>query len=179
MSRIIRLVSQVDNTSIQTDIQSAKGSKLLLNLIEEYEEDVFVIPEIKGEILKAIVEYLERIKDHPYSEITKPLSNFDFKELLSEWEYNFLQRFEDFHNLFALINGANYLDIKGLFEICCAKAASMIKDLDNESFMEVFQIEPDMIEEDHKNIINQYEILKYQDDNDKNPRGDKELGLNK
>lgn len=49
-----------------------------------------------------------------------------------------------------LINAADYLDISPLLDIACAKAATMVKDYDNEKFIEIFQIEQDLTDEELK-----------------------------
>ena len=40
-----------------------------------------------------------------------------------------------------------------MFDLSCAKAAHIVKDYNQEQFMEVFQIEPDMNDEDYKNLV--------------------------
>ena len=152
MSRPIWIISEKDGLEILTDTFSASGSNLLKTLIEEYGEEStkkITIPEIKGELLLMIVKYLEHLKDNPFHEIPKPLKNYDLKEYISEWEFEFLTQFDDkIYNLFELINASDYLDIRSLLELACAKAATIVKDYDKERFIEVFQIEQDMTEED-------------------------------
>lgn len=161
MSKNYTIVSQLDNTRIHIDSQTAKGSLLLQNLIEEYDEDVLVIPDIKGEILNLIFEFLIYTKNNPCSVIPKPLHHFNFREFLSEWECRYMERFDnDIYKLFDLINAANYLDVRGLFEIACAKAAYLVKDFDQDEFKEVFQIEPDMNQDDNDSLVKQFELSK-------------------
>jgi S-phase kinase-associated protein 1 len=158
MSRQIILVSQSDGTKIETDTDSANNSGLLRSLIEEYTDNLIEIPEIKGSTLQLIVEFLEHMKDNPCSELPKPLPQYDLRELISEWENNFLAKFDnDIYKLFEFINGVNYLDVRPLLELCCAKAATIVKDYEQQKFMEVFQIEADMTEEDLKKLEIEFE----------------------
>ena len=159
MTKLITIISKIDDVSFQLDELAAKGSNLFENLLAEYDEDVLVIPGIKGEILGHIVEFLEYKKDNPCSELPRPIQKFDLKDILSEWEYIFLSRFDNkIYELFELINAVNYLDVRELFDLSCAKAACIVKDYNQEKFMEVFQIEPDMNDEDYKNLVKNFKI---------------------
>jgi S-phase kinase-associated protein 1 len=154
MSRPISIISEKDGLEILTDSKSAFGSNLLKTLIEEYGEEKtnkLTIPEIRGEVLILIVKYLEHLKDNPFQEIPKPLKNYNLKEYISEWDYEFLSRYDNkIYDLIELINAADYLDIRPLLEMTSAKAATMVKDYDKEKFIEVFQIEQDLTDEDLK-----------------------------
>ena len=58
-------------------------------------------------------------------EIEKPLKSSNMSEVVSEWDANFVKVEQDL--LFELILAANYMDIKSLLDLTCAKVASMIK----------------------------------------------------
>ena len=149
--RQIEIISKLDNSTFETNTNSASHSGLLRSLIEDYkEENEFIIPDIRGEVLGVVIRYLET---HQGKEgilnLPKPLKNYDLKEYISEEDFIFLERYnDDIYGLFELMNAANYLDVKSLLELCCAKAACLTKDLKTEQFLEVFQIDQDMSEED-------------------------------
>jgi S-phase kinase-associated protein 1 len=158
-NRKIKLVSGIDKKFYEIHSKIAENSGLLKSLFEDYpESNEFEIPEIKGEILSFIIEYLEKNFKEEKNEnskifrkenfnLPKPLNSFDLKAEINEDNYLLLEKFnQDVYGLFEVISAANYLDIKCLLELCCAKAACLIKDYDTEEFLEVFQIEQDMTE---------------------------------
>jgi S-phase kinase-associated protein 1 len=161
-NRKIKLVSGIDNIFHEINSKIAVNSGLLKSLFEDYpESNEFVIPEIKGEILSFILKYLEinfkegksnensKIFNKENFNLPKPFNSFDLKAEINEDNYLLLEKFnQDIYGLFEIMIAANYLDIKCLLELCCAKAACLIKDYDTEEFLEVFQIEQDMTEAD-------------------------------
>ena len=59
-------------------------------------------------------------------EIEKPLKSANMADVVSPWDANFVEL--DHEMLFELILAANYVDIKSLLDLSCAKVASMMKD---------------------------------------------------
>lgn len=143
-----------DGVEILTDSKSAYGSNLHKTLIDEYGEEKtnkITIPDIRGEVIINIVKYLEYLKDNPSIEIPRPLKNYSLKEFISEWDFELLKKYDKkIYDLIELINAADYLDISPLLDIACAKAATMVKDYDSEKFIEIFQIEQDLTDEELK-----------------------------
>ncbi len=153
MSKIITIISGVDGTKIDTDEESAKNSVLIKTLIEEYENDTLTIPDIRGPVLNLVIEFLSYMKNHICSKIPKPLPVYDLKEFTTDWEFNFLSKFNDnVYDLLEFLMAVNYLDIDPLLELISAKVATLAKDFDREKFMEVFQIEEDMSDEELKKL---------------------------
>jgi S-phase kinase-associated protein 1 len=60
----------------------------------------------------------------PWKEIEKPLKNENLEEAVEKWDVDFINVEQPL--LFALVQGSNYLDIHSLFDLSCAKVASMI-----------------------------------------------------
>lgn len=87
------------------------------------------LPNVKGAILKKVIEYMNRHRDNPMKEIEKPLKSNNMKEVVGEWDAKFVEVEQE--ELFELILAANYMDIKPLLDLTCAKVASMIKGLKN------------------------------------------------
>lgn len=50
----------------------------------------------------------------------------NLSEIVTEDDAKFID-IDDLEEVFDLINAANYLDIKGMHELCCAKIATFIK----------------------------------------------------
>ena len=64
----------------------------------------------------------------PAKEIEKPLKSANMNEVVSQWDADFVDVAQE--QLFELILAANYMDVKSLLDLTCAKVASMIKGSD-------------------------------------------------
>ena len=75
------------------------------------------------------MEYCEKHKNNNPPEIEKPIKSVDMSENVSDpWDAKFIE-IENLEDLFELILAANFLDIKSLLDLSCAKVATMIKGL--------------------------------------------------
>ena len=63
--------------------------------------------------------------EHQPPEIDKPLSHNDMAQVVDQWHADYVN--VDQELLFEIVMAANYLDIKPLLELSCAKVASLIK----------------------------------------------------
>ena len=99
------------------------------------------LPNVRGSILKKVIEYMEYHNTNDPKEIEKPLKSTNMREMVSEWEANFVEVHEKI--LFELILAAKYMDIKPLLDLTCAKVASMTKGKTKEEIRKQFNIEND------------------------------------
>ena len=88
-------------------------------------EKTIPLPNVKLPVLRKIVEWMQQHAGAAPVEIEKPLKSANMAEVVSAWDAQFVDVPQDL--LFELIMGANYLDIKALLDLVCAKVASMIK----------------------------------------------------
>ena len=72
-------------------------------------------------------------------------------ENVQEWFANFVDTMGQYP-LFELIIATNYLDIKPLLDLTCAKVASTLKNKTTKEVCEMFNIEQDLTEEEEANI---------------------------
>ena len=79
-------------------------------------------------------------------------------ELVGEWDANFVDDIEQVM-LFELLLAANYMDIKSLLDLTCAKVASMIKGKTPEEIRKTFNIVNDFTPEEEARVRgeNKYE----------------------
>jgi S-phase kinase-associated protein 1 len=72
------------------------------------------------------VEFLTHLKANPAPEIEKPIKSNEMKDNTTEWYANFVDS-QDLDHVMDVTLAANYLDIKPLVDLCCAKIGTYIK----------------------------------------------------
>ena len=155
--KLITLVS-MDNVHLDIDIVSAEKSKLLKELLLEYQnETVIDIHEVEAKTIKKIIEYLVHFKTSDPPLIEKPLKSSILNEVTDEWSAKFIESFT-IEDLYCLIEAAGYFQVESLLELACCRVASIFKaKQDNiEELRSIFNIEADMTEEDKKKIEDEY-----------------------
>ena len=80
---------------------------------------------MKRPILEKVIEFCRHIKDNAVPEIEKPLRSTDMATVVDAWYANFINVEKEM--LLELMIASDYLEIKPLLELCCAKIASIIK----------------------------------------------------
>ena len=100
-------------------------SKFLKDLINDYPDQDQDIPinQINSKYLKMIIDYLKHYEKIKPKEIVKTLPNGNLKEVLEEWDYNFINPLS-IEETIDLLNGAFFLDIEELVNLTSAKIAS-------------------------------------------------------
>ena len=149
-SEKIILISS-DKLNIEIDKESAKKSITLEGLISglNKEKNTIELPNIKGDILKKIVDYLIYYKDKTPKEIPKPLPSSKLNLILDEWDNNYINNVE-LENIFDLLQAADYLGIATLVELCSAKLASLLRGKTEAELRSMFNNEKDLSEEEVK-----------------------------
>ena len=149
MGKTITLTSS-DGQKVTLDEKSAERSTLLKGLLQDYSEDTDIPqPDIRGDVLKKVVDYLTHYKEAEPREIPKPLPSPNLLDVTDEWDVTFINGI-DLDTTFDLINAANYMDVKPLLELACAKIASLMKGKTGEEIRTMFDIENDLTEEEQK-----------------------------
>lgn len=125
MSKVTLLTS--DQGRFEIDEVVAKKSHMLRNIIEDTgsEEEIY-LPNVKSAPLHKIISYCDHYRSSDPPEIEKPLSKPSLKELVSAWDEQFVD-IKNQEELLELLLAANYLDVRSLIELCCAKVATLIK----------------------------------------------------
>lgn len=78
----------------------------------------------ENKIVERVIKYLKHHYNNQAKEIEAPLKSCDFKDLVSEWDYDFINVDENI--VIHLGVAAHYFEIKGLIQLACTKIASMI-----------------------------------------------------
>lgn len=127
-------------------------SGLLKDMLEENADDetpTIPLPNADSKPLKKVIEYCEYHWNNPAEEIEKPLKG-KIEDVINDFDKRFLEI--DQSLLIELIMAANYLNIKDLLDLTCAKVASMIKGKSPEQIREMFGIENDFTPEEEEKI---------------------------
>ena len=112
---------------------------------------------IESEIVKKIIDYLHyHVKVAPKA-IEKPLRSNNLKELVDDWDAGFTETNQDV--MFKTLLAANYMDIKPLLMLMCAKVASLMKGKTPEEIRKTFNISDDYTPEDEEKVRKEYKDL--------------------
>ncbi len=149
-SKQITIVSS-DGEKFQISEKAARKSALIKGVIDDYPDDPEVpLHNVKAGILQKIISYLEYYKDNDPRELERPLPSANFAECVDSWDYQFIEL--DLELIFELILAANYMDIRPLMDLACAKVASIIKGKSPEEIRKVFNIQNDFTPEEEAQI---------------------------
>lgn len=127
-------------------------SNLLRSMIEDAGLDEEIpLPNVRSSILQKVIDYCKQHADAAPEEIQKPLKSHVLSECgVSDWDSEFVSVEQEI--LFELILAANYLDIKPLLDLTCAKVASMIKGKTPEEIRQQFNISNDFSPEEEAQV---------------------------
>jgi len=97
------------------------------------------VPGVTGAILELVVQYMKEHKGVEPPLIEKPLRSKIMKDVCShKWDADYIDKIGDTRQqLYDLILAANYMDIKSLLHLGCAKVASLIKGQPLEKIKEI------------------------------------------
>nr|CCA15417.1 Skp1like protein putative [Albugo laibachii Nc14] len=151
--RKVNLVS-MDGDSFEVSRSVASMSELVKTLIADGTDDQEIqeipLPNVKSTVLSRVIEFCSHHLTNPMEDIDKPLKSSDMQEVVSEWDANFVDVEQEL--LFELILAANYMDIKSLLDLACAKVASMIKGKTPQEIRDTFNIVNDFTPEEESQI---------------------------
>jgi len=140
------LVSCDENDAKEFTIEreSALMCNLVRSIIEgDSEVKKIEIKKVSAEILEKIVDYLKHHKGHVPAEIAKPIRSVKMEKIVEDsWDADFINK-QSKRNIFQIILGANYMDIKSLLHLGCAKIATMIKGKSPEEIKKILSEEED------------------------------------
>jgi len=131
--------------------QQAELSELLKPFIAEGSGDEPVpVPDVSSKVIKYIIQFMENYVADPMKDIEKPLKSTIMKEVVQEWYAEFVEGADK--DMFELILGANFMDIKPLLELTCAYTASKIKGKSPEEIRKIFDVTNDFTPEEEAQI---------------------------
>ena len=116
----------------------------------EAEDQEVPLPNVKSAVLAKVIQFCKHHVFNPMEEIAKPLKSDDMTKVVSEFDAAYVDVEQEL--LFELILAANYMDIKPLLDLTCAKVASMIKGKTPAQIRETFNIESDFTPEEEAKV---------------------------
>ena len=130
-----------DGERIVISKQSAKLSEMLKTVIENSrEDDVIPLKHISASVMNKICEYFKHYEHcdlEKFQAIEKPIRSTNMRDIVNQWDAEFINVKDDM--LFELISASNYLDIKPLLDLSCAKIATKIKNKSIEKIKKIFK----------------------------------------
>jgi len=157
-TKLVKLESG-DNQIFEVDINVAKQSVTIKNLIEVMGEDteteqVIPVPNVSSDTLKKVLVFCEHHLRHP---IPPPEDEKEEKSIdnIHPWDKQFCN--VDQSTLFEIILAANYLDIKSLLDVTCKTVAAMIRGKTTEEMRKLFNVQNDFSPEEEALIMKENE----------------------
>jgi S-phase kinase-associated protein 1 len=148
--KVLKLKS-AEGEIYQVPLKICQMSELIKTMaMDDTAEDIPLL-NVKSAVLKKVVEYMRYHAENPPKDIEKPLKSPNMAEVVSQWDADFVD--VDQELLFELILAANYMDIKPLLDLTCAKVASMIKGKNPEQIRKTFNIVNDFTPEEEAAVI--------------------------
>jgi len=138
MAHTIVTLTTDDGQEVKCEKSTIEMSSTVKDLLSEMSDSSIPIPiqNVKGNTLAKIIEWATYHKEHP----DPPVCDADKyrTDNISDWDTAFMN--VDMDMLFDLVQAANYLDIRGLLELCCKTIANMIKGSTPEEVKEKFKL---------------------------------------
>ena len=97
------------------------------------------LPNVKAQVLQKVIEFCMHHLVEPMTEIEKPIKSTLMVDNVSKWYADFVDHVEQ-ALLFELILAAHAMGIQPLFDLTCAKVASMIRGKTPQQIRETFII---------------------------------------
>ena len=139
-----------DGQEFKVTEEACALSRYLQNQIQNRKNEIDV-EDIKGEILKLVVDYLNYYSKNEIPKIPDVLSSNDLKKEVSDWDYRFVGPLS-FEQSFHLINAGLLLELDHLHDLACAKIAAFMKGKSPEDVNKEFTIECQLTQEEAKQL---------------------------
>jgi len=148
-SLILVSCDDVNGKQFKIDRQSAMMCNLVKSIIEgDADAKTIEIKKVSTKILEFITEYLLHHKGKVPAEIAKPIRSVKMEKIVEDdWDAKFING-KSKRDIFQIILGANYMDIKSLLHLGCAKIATMIKGKSPEEIKKILSEEDDEVKDE-------------------------------
>jgi S-phase kinase-associated protein 1 len=155
---VIKLRSK-DGREFSISKRACMLSGLILTTLEDKNVQEVALFHIDGTEVEFIVQYLTYHQDVVPRVIEKPLPSNNMADLVDQFDCDFVET-KPQETIFKLLLAANYMDIKPLLLLLCAKIASLMKGKSPEQIRGQFDIrsnytpeEEEEVRREHKDLI--------------------------
>jgi len=154
----ITLISQ-EKVEFKISRKAALQSNLVKTALDDdHEAKEVSLVHIAAPIVKKVVEYMNYHEDKAPRKIEAPLKSTNMKELVDRFDAAFVDDI-DLDMLMRLLLAANYMDVKSLLELICAKVASMMKGKTAPQIRKAFNIREEFTPEEYEEIKEKFPQL--------------------
>jgi len=155
---MITLLSQ-EKTEFKVPRKAALQSQMIKTALEDDKDAKEVnLVHISAPIVKKVVEYMTYHMDREPRKIESPLKSTNMKELVDRFDAAFVDDIDQ-DTLFKLLLAANYMDVKSLLGLICAKVASMMKGKTADQIRKTFNIRGEFTPEEEEEIRKEHKDL--------------------
>jgi len=128
--------------SFEVSKKDAELSKFVTTILEgDSDATTIEIRQVPPETLAHVVEYLKHHKGKEPDPLPCPVRSIHMAQIVSDkWDATWIDAF-DKKTIFEVILAANYMDIKSLLHLGCAKIATLIKQLDQKEINRIIEEE--------------------------------------
>ena len=147
-----------DHQSFLLTKEAAASSDLLRTMMEgDPDASEVQLFHIDSLVVRKVIDYLEYHRTVPPRAIEKPISSTSMADLVDAYDCAYIEVEQEL--LFRLLLAANYLHVKPLIALCCAKFASLIKNKTPEQIKATFGIRGDCSAQEEADIAREYKDL--------------------
>jgi len=128
--------------SFEISRKCAELSKFVDTILEgDADATSIEIRQVPPEALKHVIDYLKHHKGKEPDPLPCPVRSIHMAQIVSDkWDATWIDAF-DKKTIFEIILAANYMDIKSLLHLGCAKIATLIKQLDQKEINRIIEEE--------------------------------------
>ena len=120
-------------------------------------EEQIPLPQVSKPILDKILIFLDHLRENPPPDIEKPLRSNNLEDVTTDWYAKFIDLDDD--TVQDIIIAANYMDIKPLLDLGCAKMGSIIRGLTIPDFRTRFNIVNDFTPEEENEPFDEAKLV--------------------
>ena len=124
-----RIITLISNDNINYDVKTsiAFQSNFIATMAEGDKDATNFEINCHSDQLSKIIAFMVHVTKEPIISIRKPLLFNEFKRVCrQQWYVDFFDM--EIAELLSLLNAINYMDYKSMFDMCCCKIATLIKD---------------------------------------------------
>lgn len=138
---------ETDPSEFKIGREAAMMCNLVKSIVDgDQEVERIEIKKVNANILELIIKYLKHHNGKVPADIAKPIRSVKMEKIVEdEWDAQFINGLSK-KAVFQVILGANYMDIKSLLHLGCAKIATLIKGKSPEEIKKILS-EEDSVDE--------------------------------